>query len=230
VDARTVAFLRELRRADDEAAATLAELDELAREVEAIGARAGEVEARLAVLPAEREGAETAVADAEREIGERLGEHERATAAVTDADRANDGERLRAARRAEVRARDRLRMAERRAAHRRERAAQLEREAQSSAAEAGALGERARVVAAALRARPAVADQTGEPPDEALAALADWATQARAALFVARGRLAAEREAVIRQANELGAAVLGESLPAQSAALVARRVEQGRLS
>ncbi|MDQ3857803.1 MAG: hypothetical protein M3327_05050, partial [Actinomycetota bacterium] len=61
-----------------------------------------------------------------------------------------------------------------------------------------------------------------------LADVARWATEARAALFVARGRLAAEREALIRQANELGTVVLGEPLASQSAALVARRVEVAR--
>ena len=67
------------------------------------------------------------------------------------------------------------------------------------------------------------------PPDDAAPAdLATWATEARAALFVARGRLAAERDAVIRQANELAALVLGEPLSVQSAGLVARRVEQSR--
>jgi hypothetical protein len=49
---------------------------------------------------------------------------------------------------------------------------------------------------------------------------------ARASLFVARGQVAAEREAVIRQANELGAVALGEPLTSASAAVVTRRVER----
>jgi hypothetical protein len=44
-------------------------------------------------------------------------------------------------------------------------------------------------------------------------------------LLVARSQLAAERDAVLRQANELGAVLLGEALPPTSAAAVARRVE-----
>ena len=53
----------------------------------------------------------------------------------------------------------------------------------------------------------------------------EWAGRARAALFVARGGLAAERDAVVRQANELGALVLGEPLTAGGPASVARRIE-----
>ncbi len=57
-------------------------------------------------------------------------------------------------------------------------------------------------------------------------ALADWGTQARAALLVARNQLATERDAVVRQALELGALLLGETLPQTSAAQVGRRVER----
>jgi hypothetical protein len=55
--------------------------------------------------------------------------------------------------------------------------------------------------------------------------VAEWGTRARAALLVARSQLASERDAVVRQANELGASVLGEPLPALSAGEIARRVE-----
>jgi hypothetical protein len=78
-----------------------------------------------------------------------------------------------------------------------------------------------------LRERPALAAASGTPPTEDLAAVARWATDARAALFVARGQLAAQREQLIRQANELAAAVLGEPVTAWSAAAAARRVEAG---
>ena len=53
-----------------------------------------------------------------------------------------------------------------------------------------------------------------------------WSEIARASLFVARGQLSAEREAVIRQANELGALALGEPLSAMGTGALARRVEQ----
>ena len=63
---------------------------------------------------------------------------------------------------------------------------------------------------ARLAERPGLPDAAGRAPGESLDELADWATEARAALLVARSNLAAQRDAVIRQANELGALVLGE--------------------
>jgi chromosome segregation ATPase len=226
-DERALAFLGELVRADDEAAVALAELDELAGEVATIRTRAAELEARLAGLPAQRERSDASFVEADRAVVERRTEHERAAAELDEAERARDAERL-AARRAEVRARDRVRMAERRAARARAAVDELALESDADTAEAKALVERARTLAAALRERPVVGGRVGAPPDESLEALAEWTTEVRAALFVARGRLAAEREAVIRQANELGAAVLGEPISAQGTALVARRVARAQ--
>jgi hypothetical protein len=122
--------------------------------------------------------------------------------------------------------RDQLRTAERRAEAAAADATRITTEAEAAEREAGELVARSRALAEALRDRPGVADQAASDPGDDLASIGRWATEARAALFVARGRLAAEREAVIRQANELGTAVLGEPLAAQSAALVARRVER----
>jgi hypothetical protein len=51
---------------------------------------------------------------------------------------------------------------------------------------------------------------------------------AGAALFVARGSVAAERDAVIRQANELASAMLGEPVAAGSVAVVRRQLERNR--
>jgi hypothetical protein len=64
-------------------------------------------------------------------------------------------------------------------------------------------------------------------PDAGTAGVAEWGTRARAALLVARSQVSAERDAVLRQANELGAAVLGEALPPLGAREVVRRVEGG---
>jgi len=213
MDERTRAFLRELEKADAEAGAALARLDELSREVERLGAEATTLSLRLARLPAERAAAEAAKAEVEREVEERRAEH--ANAARGSEDEA-------AARRDEVRARDLLHSAERRAAAAEAEERRLIEEAEAAERDAAALAARAREIAETLAGQPGI-----EPPDgESLEELAAWATQVRASLFVARARLAAEREAVIRQANELGSAVLGEPLVAQSAALVARRVEE----
>ena len=56
--------------------------------------------------------------------------------------------------------------------------------------------------------------------------MAAWVDTAQAALLVAHSQAAAERDAVIRQANELGSAVLGEPLGSASVAVLTRRVEQ----
>jgi hypothetical protein len=92
--------------------------------------------------------------------------------------------------------------------------------------EAKELARRAGELAGALAERPRLAADAGAPPEESLPGIAEWGTRARAALLVSRGQLAAERDAVIRQANELGSLVLGEPLTTTSAAGVVRRVER----
>jgi chromosome segregation protein len=228
VSAGALEFLRELERADEAVAAVLAELDELADETQRIGARALELETFFVKLPAERERPAAALAAAEVEAAAGRAALAAAEAELTVAEERGDAERRAAAKRAEVRARDALRMAERRAASSRDDAAELERRREGAEEETNALEGRARAIAAALATRSQLAENGGQPPEPGLAGLSAWATQARAALFVARGGLAREREGVIRQANELGALVLGEPLTASSAAIVTRRVEQAR--
>ena len=50
------------------------------------------------------------------------------------------------------------------------------------------------------------------------AQVAEWGTQVRAALLVTRSQVAADRDALVRQANELASNVVGESVAAMSAA------------
>jgi chromosome segregation protein len=220
-DERTLAFLRELERTDAEVGVALASLDERSREVERLGAEATTLSLRLARLPAERAAAETAQAEGERDVEERRTDYALVEAALAGAKSPDDQV---AARRDEVRARDLLHSAERRAAAALAEVGRLTGEEATAGREAAALAERVREIAEALDGQPGI-----EPPDgDSLEELAAWSTQVRASLFVTRARLAAEREAVIRQANELGSAVLGEPLVAQSAALVARRVEESQ--
>ena len=223
---RRLAFLRELERADEAASAVLAELDDLAREIEALRTRAVELDAFLARLPAERERLTEAIEAGEREEAaarEALAAAEQELAA---AEREGKRERLAAARRAEVRTRDALRGVERRLTELRARLSRLEEDAREAVEEVPRLDERAHALAAALRGRPRLAERVGDAPAAGLTAIAGWAANALAALFVARGGLASERDAVIRQANELGALVLGEPLTSASPSTVARRVEQ----
>jgi DNA repair exonuclease SbcCD ATPase subunit len=206
----------------------LAELDALAEEVEAVRAETSRLDERRAALPRELAAARATREEAEAAVAERSDTHAAAVAALADAESRGDEARVATARRDEVRARDFLRSAERRLERARaeeERLAEEEAEIERAAQEVAA---RARALASDVGRRSGVADVASPPPDAGPAELGAWATETRAALFVARGRLAAEREAVIRQANELGALLLGEPLPAQSAAQVARRVEQRR--
>jgi hypothetical protein len=217
-----LAGLRELERADEKIGATLVELDQLAAELDETRAKAEELQGFAARLPTER--------------ARRLAELERAREEVSAADRtlAQAEEALRfaksdAAREAElfaVRARDRVSVAERRAAEAAAAVTDLEHEAGVAAVEGHQLHARARKLAAELGARPRIASDAGEKPGAGLEGVQAWGEVARAALFVARGQLSAERDAVIRQAIELGSAALGESLGSASVAVVAKRIEQ----
>ena len=221
-------FVRELERADEEVAAVLTELDALAREAERVRERALAVTAFLAALPAERERTGVALEAAERELDAFDATLASAHEELAKAERAGDRERVLEARRREVRARDARRMAERRREEIRAERARLDQEAEEVAGETPMLERRTRELAAALRDRPRLAEQAGADPRPGLDGVAEWGSRARAALFVARGGLAAEREALVRQANELGALVLGEPLSSASPAVVARRVERER--
>jgi hypothetical protein len=223
---RRLAFLRELEQADEAVAAVLVELDELYVACEDVRTRALELEAFLERLPAVREAAATAVGETQGVAEEARAAAAAAGAELKAAEAAGDADGIAAARRFAVRARDSLGMAERRAAEAVEEVGRLERRAGEARREEGALAGRARELAAALAERPRLAAEAGAEPEAGLAGIADWGTRARAALLVARGQLAAERDAVVRQANELGTLVLGEPLTATSAAGVARRVER----
>jgi hypothetical protein len=69
-----------------------------------------------------------------------------------------------------------------------------------------------------------VAEGAGVAPAAGLRPVREWTREARAAIFVARGSLARERETIVRQANELGTAVLGEPVTALTVAAVTERV------
>ena len=224
-DAR-LALVRELERADEEVAALLTELDELYADVEAVRDRALELEAFFARLPAEREAARAAVEETRREAAEAEETAARAAAELRDAEAKGKDEHIAAARRFEVRARDATSTAARLAGEARAAAASLEERAARSEEEAASLAEDATDLAAALRRRPRLAVEAGSEPGAGLEGASEWAARARAALLVARSSLASERDAVIRQANELGTLVLGEPLGATAAAAVARRLER----
>jgi chromosome segregation ATPase len=225
-----LALLRELVRADEAHRATLAELDELARRTAAVRKRADGLAAFLAAAPEERERVEKALEQAEGEIEERRAALAAAEAELAAAEAREDEERLAAARRSVVRAKDALSIAEKRAAASRVEQAELERRVAAAEREAPEVEGLAAELAGSLRGRPRVAEDAGRSPAPGLAGVSEWASGARAALLVARAGVAAEREAMIRQANELGSAILGEPLAAESADAVARRIERALCS
>ena len=221
-----LALLRELELSDEAVAAELAELDELSTEVEALRAQALELTSFFSSLPEARAAASAEIVEADRLLGQARAAAEQAAAELTAAEGEKSRERLAEARRFELRARDSLHMAERRAAAARERAAEIEAQAKVAERTTAGLEARARELAVALVARPRLTGEAVAEPGPGATGVAEWGTPARAALLVARSQLATERDAIARQANELGALVLGEALPPLGAAEVARRVER----
>jgi hypothetical protein len=98
-------------------------------------------------------------------------------------------------------------------------------DAAAAAQEEPELGRAAEELAARLAAAPRVSRGATEP-GPGLAGTIDWGGRARAALFVARAGLDAERERVVREANELAAGALGEAVAATSVAGVRERLER----
>lgn len=221
-----VELLHELERADEAAAAELAEMDQLFADVLELRTRALELREFFERLPEDRAAAARAAEEAVRMLAEARAAAERAAEAFARAEADADPERLAEARRFEVRARDALHMAERRAESARAQMTELEARAGAAERETAALEARARELSSLLQPRPRLAAETVGESAPGASGVAEWATRARAALLVARSQVAAEREAVVRQANELGALVFGEALPPLGAAAVTRRVER----
>lgn len=221
-----LALLRELEREDEATMGRLEELDGLYARVEELRERALALQAFFERLPTERSAAAAAVEEADLALADARRAAEQAAEELSRVESAGDPERLAEARRFVIRARDSLHMAERRAVAAHERVAELDSQAEAADHETSALEARARELAAELVTRPGLTDDAVAEPGRGAAGVAEWGTRARAALLVARSQVASERDAVVRQANELGTAVLGESLPPLSAAAVARQIER----
>lgn len=225
-DERVLSFARELEERDAGLAASIAELSELERELESLRLRAAEVHALLGRLPAEREAAAAEVASARDELAAREQALRDAEAALAAAEGGRHEEAVAAARRGLVRARDAVSSAERKLARAEEAATEVERAGDVAGREAPELEARARELAARMRGVARVARAGADDPEPTLAGVVAWAARARATVFVARSGLESERDRVVREANELGASVLGEPLAATSVALVRRRLEE----
>jgi DNA repair exonuclease SbcCD ATPase subunit len=226
VSDEVLAFLRELEDMDETLSAAEADLDELAVEVERVRLRAAELDEFLARVPVEQERLEAERTEAERQVAQALQARDKAEESLAVAEQGRSDEAVAEARRALVRTRDALRMADRRASELDDEAAKLEGAAADSIREAAELEARVHQLAATFREHSRLTEQAASGPPPGLARVVEWGSAARAALFVARGGLGSEREAVIRQANELGSVLLGEPLLATRPATVRRRVEE----
>jgi chromosome segregation ATPase len=222
-----LAYARELEEADGTLARTWSRVEELRREVAGLRDHSVEIQLLLERLPDERRAREEAVRSAEEELGRRVAESEAAAAVLLEAERSRAGEEeVAAARRGVVRTRDAAASAERRLDRARNAREQLERDADRAEEETPQIERRAVELAASVGEIPRVSAHASEVPAPGLAATLAWASRAEAALFVARSGLESERERIVRQANELGASALGESLGATSVALVRERLER----
>jgi replicative DNA helicase len=218
-----LAYARDLEAEDSTLAEAIGEIEALRREAGELFGRASHAVEFLARLPEARTASAAAREEAEAELERRL---EEAADAEARLERAEKEEAVLAARRAMVRTRDLASGAERKVARLEAEAEALESEAQSIEARLPELDRQAAELAGRVAG-------VGRAPDAGLpapgaAGAAAWASHAEASLFVARGGLETERERVIRQANELGAAALGEPLSASSVSRVREQLEKLR--
>ncbi len=223
---QVLSFLRELDVADETLSAAEAEFAGLGAEVERVRLRAAELEGFLSRLPAERERVQTERADAEPQAARALRVKVEAGESLADAERGRSAEAVAGARRAVIRSQDASRMTDRRVSELGEESAKLESAAADAIREAAELEAQGRRLAAAFREHPRLTQQGTPGPLPGLVGIVEWGSAVRAALFVARGGLSSEREAVIRQANELGSVLLGEPQLATRPATVLRLVEE----
>jgi chromosome segregation ATPase len=213
MDARAAADLEELARRDHELSAGAARLRGLDADVAAIRERSEAIDSFFASYGDEEtrrgEAVRAATADLARRRDE-LSEAERELAA------ARDPETRERAESAAQRARDHVAVAESAVDRARGDAEELEREASLRSREVPELEARARAVSAEADDVP--------PAPTGVRELVAWASRAHAELFVAAGQLDAQRDRVIREANELATMVLGEPTYGSTVAQLAQRV------
>jgi len=217
MDALALDEIRRLAELDAELAAEAARLRALGDRVEAARGRAAAIDAFFAGYADEETRRRAATAAAREDLARREEDAARARAELAAARK--DEERA-AGERAVARAEDRLAVAGARVARAAHEEAELEREAAELAAEVPSLEQQAADVSSQLSDLPAA--PTG--PKE----LVEWASRARANLFVSIRQLDAQRDRVIREANELGSMLLGEPLYGSTTAQVQHRLETAR--
>jgi chromosome segregation ATPase len=210
VDERALDELRRLAERDGELAQRGSELRRLDEEVAAIR---GAVEAALAFLDAHPEEERRRAAERDAAAGELADRRiELAAAERAVADAGGDEEARLHADRARARAADHVAVAQARVDRAEAAVAELDHELARVPAELPALLARAQRVEAIA------------PPGET-AELVAWASHAHAELFVATRQIDAQRERVLREANELASMLLGEATYGATAAQALARAE-----
>ncbi len=214
MSSHAIADLRALADQDAELAARMTRLAELDAESAAVRQRAEEIDAFFARYPDDDTRLRRASDDARAELEARLAEHAEAERSLADA----RGEEAKTyARHAVERAADHVAVAETALTRAEGEHAALEDEAAALPKQVPELERRARSVADEVPDVPA--------PGEGLRALVDWGSRAHAALFVESRQLGAQRELVIREANELASSVLGEPTYGSTVKQALARVE-----
>ena len=207
MDERAVNELRQLAALDAELSGHAAAIRRLDDEVGALRARAEAIEAFFAAYAVEELRRRSELTEATGSLKGRL---EQLADAGRSLEQAHDDEARLHAEHAVARARDHIAVAESTLARAQVAAAELEREAASLPGELDELTARARAV-------PDVRQPAGS--------LVAWAAHAHAGLFVAAGQTDAQRERVIREANELASMLLGEPTYGATLAQALARVE-----
>jgi chromosome segregation ATPase len=208
VDGRALRELRRLADEDSELSEQALEARRLDDEIGAIRSRAEAIEASLADLPDRDALARSELAAATGELDARHREEADAERTLAEA---RDDEDREEAERVLNRAADHVAVARARTDRATAAVDDLQREAERLPVEAAQLGERA----ASLRGV--------EPPQGE--SLVDWASHAHAELFVKAGQLDAQRDRLIREANELATMLVGEPTYGATAAQALARAE-----
>jgi chromosome segregation ATPase len=208
----------ELERLDADAAVRLDDVEARQREVDGIRHAATEAEAQLRWLPVLRrtqEHDEAAAFEARAQAVTAVREGEEQVARARDSDRASTERRLDDARAA-------LHAVEREIEYLQQRRAALHDEEEEALRQVASAGERALTLGAEL-------DLSGAA-DVVIGAVGEWAARERGALIVEHSNLVRERDAVIREASELLASVLGDAMVLTSVAGLRARLEQALTS
>jgi hypothetical protein len=220
-----VAVARELERQDAAVAEALAQIDALMDAVARLAAEDATTRVFLAAFPGEDALRRADLARAEEDHLRAEHALEQAQAALVEAERHRDEARRLAALRAHEHAQATAMVGRQHLDRVRARVASLELEHEAAVASRATHAAAAELLATDLRSAPHIslraAFELSDPE-----AIASWASSVRAALLVARSGLAAERDAVLRQAAELAAATLGEPLAGGRVSLLRERLER----